>query len=145
MKKLVVLLVLGLFIFPISNISSINTKEDSLATSNFEKGEDHESSEDIHNNNFNVVENIAPFINEAVNSYYGRNRFVDFENLKLIDFKSLHEKNYSYEVVLQVDSCEPDGKAPYGVERVTVRNDLGNVKISNYIHISTSQKSKKTS
>jgi hypothetical protein len=145
MKKLISLLLLGLFLLPINNTMVINTMDESLTTFNLGKGEVNENPDNTGENKFNVVENIAPYINQGVNSYYGRNRFVDFENLKVIDFKSLSEQNRSYEVILQITSSEPDGTGPYGVERVTVLNEFGDVKITNFVHVSTSQKNKKES
>lgn len=145
MKKLITLLLLGLFILPINNIMVINSNNEALSTFNLGKGEVNDNPDISHENKFNVVENIAPYINQGVNSYYGRDRFVDYENLKVIDFKSLSEQNRSYEVILQVTTSEPNGEGPYGVERVTLLNDYGDVKITNFIHITTSQKSKKES
>ena len=83
---------------------------------------------------------LSPYITYGVNSFYGKERNIDFNNAKVIDFKSLAENDESYEITLQVLTSTPDLKGPYGIERITLLNELGSIKITNFIHITTTQK-----
>jgi len=83
---------------------------------------------------------LSPYITYGVNSFYGKDRYIDFNGVKVIDFKTLAENNESYEVTLQIFTASLDLKAPYGIERITLLNELGTVKITNFIHVTTTQK-----
>jgi len=83
---------------------------------------------------------LSPYITYGVNSFYGKERYIDINNAKVIDFKTLAQNNESYEITLQILTSTPDFKAPYGVERITLLNELGTVRITNFVHVTTTQK-----
>jgi len=135
MKKLICL-ILGLFILGSNNINFKNFDTEAIATISQEE----HATDTYELSTFNALEPLIPHIASGISSYYGRNRYIDFENAKVIDFKSLSDDNKYYEVTLQLVTCEPDHKGPYGVDRITLVHEFGNVKITNFIHVATSQK-----
>lgn len=134
MKKFICF-ILGLFILGSNNISFKNFNAKTIATISQE-----DTTDTYELSTFNALEPLIPHITSGISSYYGRNRYIDFENAKVIDFKPLSDDNKYYEVTLQLVTCEPDHKGPYGVDRITLVHEFGNVKIINFIHIATSQK-----
>lgn len=135
MKKLVCAL-LGLYLLGSNYIDLQNSMIETVTT--FKQEEPAVDAYEL--STFNTIEPLIPHISDGINSYYGRNRYIDFENAKVINFKPLSEDNKYYEVTLQVVTCEPDHKGPYGVDRITLIDEFGSIKITNFIHIATSQK-----
>jgi hypothetical protein len=138
MKNFLFFLLFLFYLIQLNTGMNIALYESSLPTISFNE------SADIHDES-TIAELLATHISVGVNSFYGRNRLIDFENMKIIDLKPHGEDSKNYEITLQITTCEPSNKAPYGLERITLVNEQGNIKITNFIHISTSQQNKRLS
>lgn len=136
MKNFLFFLLFGFYLLQLNTGMDMSLYESSLPTISFNESTDT-------NDESTVAELLGTHISDGVNSFYGRNRLIDFQNMKIIDLKPHGEENKNYEIILQVTTCEPDNKAPYGLERITLVNEQGNIKITNFIHITTSQQNKK--
>lgn len=136
MKKILFCLCSFLFILSLLSLMTSNVNNIELPVANIFEDETYKDTR-IENKTLYI---LSPYISYGVNSFYGKERYIDFNGVKVIDFKSLAENNESYEVTLQIFTATPNLKGPYGIERITLLNELGTVKITNFIHVATTQK-----
>lgn len=76
---------------------------------------------------------LYPYIDQAIEEYYGKPK--QYEEAKIIDIKRLNQKGqYSFEIKVQVRTFEGPHNPPYGLETITMENDLSRIIITKLEH-----------
>lgn len=136
MKKILFCLCSFLFILSLFSLITSKVNRTELPVANILEGDSYKDT-GIENKTLYI---LSPYITYGVNTFYGKERYIDFNDVKVIDFKTLAENNESYEITIQIFTATPDLRGPYGIERITLLNELGTIKITNFIHVTTTQK-----
>jgi len=77
---------------------------------------------------------LSPYIDKAIENYYGESRQFDLWNAKITNIKRLEPGSFNFEITVSVTTFKGPHNPPYGLETVTIKFDDFGTHIINFNH-----------
>ncbi|MGO5067426.1 DUF3888 domain-containing protein [Clostridium sporogenes] len=77
---------------------------------------------------------LSPYIDKAIENYYGESRQFDLWNAKITNIKRLEPGSFNFEITVSVTTFKGPHNPPYGLETVTIKFDNFGTHIINFNH-----------
>lgn len=76
----------------------------------------------------------SPYIDSAIENYYGEPRQFDLWDAKIISIKRFEPESFNFETTISVTTFKGPHNPPYGLEVVTIRIDGNGIHVVNFKH-----------
>ncbi|MDS1002082.1 DUF3888 domain-containing protein [Clostridium sporogenes] len=77
---------------------------------------------------------LSPYIDKAIENYYGESRQFDLWDVKITNIKRIETGSFNFEITVSVTTFKGPHNPPYGLETVTIKFDDFGTHIINFNH-----------
>ncbi len=130
-KKLVIIITIIFLIIVLSNKSYYKVYANSFMI-NVPTITENESQRKLKNDLLFRI--LSPYIDKAIENYYGESRQFDLWDAKITNIKRLQPGSFNFEITVSVTTFKGPHNPPYGLEIVTIKFDDFGIHILNFNH-----------
>ncbi|AFS77676.1 hypothetical protein Curi_c06020 [Gottschalkia acidurici 9a] len=77
---------------------------------------------------------LSSYIADSITEYYGYSKSFDLWDAKVLSLERLEQGLYYFKIIVQVKTFQGAHNPPYGIETVTIQQDVHGIKVIDFIH-----------